>query len=245
MQSSVSETIVNAGPRVEETNDERPAPVDDDKALTIVSREAGVELSVTVNSADKRLIIRVAHHSGARSEPERIVLDRLCAVIEGRPFQEAADHGAIYAVAALPELRTPVHGISSPRNAGAPFVLAERLLRQAHSAACKQLNVGPRENAWYVKPGMDWLRKNEMEQAATIKPMIAEYLRANGYTENDLWICRIERGTRVTIAFADRVPYAAKPQLMMALEQKLREHTGDPLELFMEDMKDANKIRRL
>ena len=58
-------------------------------------------------------------------------------------------------------------------------------------------------------------------------------------------ICRIERGTRVTIAFGEAVSYAVKPKLMMTIEQRLRRKTGDPLELFMQDMKDANKIRRL
>jgi hypothetical protein len=60
-----------------------------------------------------------------------------------------------------------------------------------------------------------------------------------------MWISRIERGTRVTIAFADGVPYAVKPTLMMMLERRLRKETGIPLELFMEEMKDVNKIRRL
>jgi hypothetical protein len=86
---------------------------------------------------------------------------------------------------------------------------------------------------------------DETTQANAIKPIVARFLRAQGMGEDDIFISAIDRGTRVTVAFSERVSYAAKPKLMMQLEQALRHETGDPLELFMEEMKDANRIRRL
>ena len=217
----------------------------DGATQTFTGSEDGIKLSVSVDSGSSRLIIREARHEGSTDAVTARVLDKLCTIIVGRPLQEAADHGAVYIAAALPEDCAPITGIRTPRNAGPAFVLAELLMRKVHAAARHHFNVGHRENAWYVRPTADWLSKDETSQAEVLKPIITAFLRANGSGKDEIWICRIERGTRVTIAFGDKVSYAVKPKLMMLLEQRLRRETGNPLELFMEEMKDANKIRRL
>ena len=213
--------------------------------VTFVAEDGIVRLSVAMDSGSRRLIIRQAQHTGSVDALTGRVLDRFCTIIAGRPLQEAADHGAIYTAAALPDDCAAVPGIRTPRNAGPAFELAERLIRKVHAAARHHFGVGHRENAWYLRPDADWLAKNEAEQATRIKPIVAGFLRTSRLAEGDVWICRIERGTRVTIAFSDSVSYAAKPELMMVLEQRLRRETGNPIELFMEEMKDANRIRRL
>ncbi|HLH87349.1 MAG TPA: hypothetical protein VKX28_02720 [Xanthobacteraceae bacterium] len=202
-------------------------------------------MSVAVDADRGRLTVRDARYEGASDMVTGRVLGELCRLIVGRPLQEAADHGAIYAVEALPDLTAAVAGIRSPRNAGPAFALAERLLRKVHAAARQQLQIGHRENGWYIRPPADWLAMDEAAQAAAIKPAIADFLALAGFSEENMWVSRIERGTRVTIAFADDVSYAVKPKLMMLLERRLRESTGNPLELFMDEMKDVNKIRRL
>lgn len=213
--------------------------------MSFTATEDGVLLSVAVDGDSSRLIVREARHEGACEPASRRVLDALCALIVGRPLQEAADHGAIYAIEALPEVGAQVSGIRTPRNAGPAFALAERLLRKVHAAARQQLQIGHRENGWYVRPTSSWLSMDEAAQAAAIKPIVADFLVGARLGVGAVWISRIERGTRVTIAFADEVSYAVKPKLMMMLEQRLRRETGSPLELFMDEMKDVNKIRRL
>jgi hypothetical protein len=213
--------------------------------LTFVGAQGGFRLLVGVDGGSNRLIVREARYEGAMDAVTVRVLDRLCTIIIGRPLQEAADHGAIYTAAALPEDCVPTSGIRTPSNAGTAFVLAERLIRLVHAAARQHFDLGHRENAWYVHPSADWLSKDEASRAEVLKPIIATFLRANKLSEDDIWICQIEKNTRVTIAFSEKVHYAVKPKLMMVLEQKLRRQTGNPLELFMEEMKDANRIRRL
>lgn len=208
------------------------------------AEEAGIRLSVTVDVATQRLMIRQARHSGADAGMQRDVLEAFCATVEGRPLQEASDHGLMYVLEKVPGV-PKVAGILSPRNAGAPFLLAERLIRKTHADACKHFNIEHRENHWYIRPTAEWLAKGEADQAAVLKPIFAKYLRGNGFAEGDMWITRIERGTRITVAFTDAVSYARKPKLMMSLEVHLREVTGHPLELFMDELKDANKLRRI
>jgi hypothetical protein len=55
----------------------------------------------------------------------------------------------------------------------------------------------------------------------------------------------IEGNIRVLVAFAEGVGYQAKPGLLMASERKLRAATGNRLEVFAEEMRDGNRIRRL
>ena len=224
---------------------DRPADATGGVMLTFVGMEDGIRLSIDVDCSSNRLIVREARHEGAADPLTKRVLDKLCTIIVGRPLQEAADHGAIYTAAALHEDCAPITGIRTPRNAGPAFAMAERLVRKVHAVARQHFNVGHRENAWYVRPNADWLSKDEVSQAEVLKPIIASFLRTNDLGEDDIWIRRIERGTRVTIAFGDTVSYTVKPDLMMTLEQRLRRETGNPLELFMEEMKDANNIRRL
>jgi hypothetical protein len=215
------------------------------QTIAFAAEEAGVRLSVTVDGGTKRQVVLNAQGSGSGNSLERRVLDRLCKIIEGRPLQEAAEHGVIYTLEALAEDCAPVTGIRTPRNAGPAFALAERLIRRIHASAREHFQVDYRENGWYTNPSAEWLAASEAEQAGNIKPILADLLCIKGLTENDAWICRIERGTRVTISFGDAVSYALKPGLIMELERRLRLETENPLELFMDEMKDSNKIRRL
>jgi hypothetical protein len=213
--------------------------------ISFEAEEVGVCLAVTVNNAPNRYVVLQARHTGSRNPPEKRVLDRLCQIIVGRPLQEAADHGIIYACAALPDDCAPVEGIRTPQNAGPSFVMAERLIRKIHEQARVHFMIGHRDNGWYVRPSSAWLQLDEAEQADRIRPIIAAFLRGKGMAEGVIFITRIERGTRITIAFENVVSYMMKPRLMMELEQHIRREAGDPLELFMEEKKDANKIRRL
>lgn len=213
--------------------------------LTFTGTDGPLRLSIAIDAGSSRLIVRQANHDGAADKLTARVLDKLCTIIVGRPLQEAADHGAVYTVVALPNDCAPIKGIRTPHNAGPVFILAERLVRQVHAAARQHFNIEHRENAWYTRPSADWLSKDEAAQAASIKPVIASFLETNALHKDDIFISRIERGTRVTIAFSENVTYKMKPELMMKLERLLRCATNNPLELFMEEMKDANKIRRL
>lgn len=227
-----------------EASRNRRDPAAGDAEAVFSAELDGVRLTLHLNSRDDRCIIRQASFSGARTAEEHSVLENLCAVVAGRPLQEAADHGVIY-VAAQSPLAAKVVGIRTPQNAGPPFAFAQQLIRRAFAAAQVQSQVEYRENRWYVDADANWLAKSEAEQASILKPIVARFLHAKGKSDDDLWISCIERDTRVTVAFGTSVHYATKPGLLMDLERRLRAETGEPLELFMEEMKDANRIRRL
>jgi hypothetical protein len=220
-----------------------PAAADTGRRATFIAEESGVRLTVEIDGP--RLVVVAANFGGARDEGARRVLERFSSLIIGKPLQEAADHGAVYTAASLPDDCAPVDGIRTPRNAGPAFALAERLIRDIHAAAMHRFATTSRDNNWYPGPSAAWLAKSEAEQAELIKPFVADALHGCGLAAEDAWISRIERGRRLTIAFVETVSYRLKPGLMMGLERRLRREMGEPLEIFMEDMKDANAIRRL
>ena len=76
-------------------------------------------------------------------------------------------------------------------------------------------------------------------------PILAEFRRAHGLGEDDLWLANLEKLRRVVIAFGPRVEHDKKARLLMRLEHRIRQCIGERLELYMEDMKDNNQIRRL
>ncbi len=123
--------------------------------------EGSVRLRVGIDVASSRLIIHEATHVGTADPLMKRTLDRLCEIIVRRPVQEAADHGVIYVAAANLDDCSPVEEIRTPRSSGRAFAMAERLLRQVNRAVQVHLNVGHRDNAWYLRASERWLAQNK------------------------------------------------------------------------------------
>lgn len=54
----------------------------------------------------------------------------------------------------------------------------------------------------------------------------------------------IDRTHHYLVKLPANIPYAAKGKLLMDMEVWLRAQTGLPAEVFMETMRDQNKLRR-
>ena len=207
----------------------------------------GIRLMLAVVDRDGTPTIAAARHAGAMQPALRGALDRFCALIEGLPLLEAAEHGAHHLVADLrePGAGSPVAGILTPRNAGAPFALAERLVRAAADSWRDAGGALADDNFWNPALAEGWRTMAREAQADSLKPLLAPAAAEAGIAAEELWIADIERGFRVVVAFGPNVAPAAKPKLLMRLEERMREATGQRLEVYMEEMKDQNRIRRL
>ncbi len=209
----------------------------------LTAAEDGRLLQLTVHKGT----IRRAAHSGSEDAAERAVLDVVCQIVEGLPLQEAADHTGHHLVARLrdPEASSPVPGILTPWNADPLFHRPLRLVRRIHAdhAACH--NTVSRENFWNPQISRDWLRLGESEQMARVEEVLAAFRADQALADGELVVAGVENNIRILLAFGDGVAYARKPGLLMAFEARLRAATGDRLEVFAEEMKDDNRIRRL
>jgi hypothetical protein len=190
---------------------------------------------------DGGTIVR-AMFSGAKDDVETGVLETLCGAIEGLPLDEAADHGAIRAEAMLRDARErPVAGIVTPRAAGEVFALAEKLVRKARAS-----QGAPRARNEYDNPlGDAWKSASEGVRRDMLARAIETFCRARGANAADVEVTAIEHDVRVVVTLPDALPANEKPKFAFDLERAIRRDVEPRLELYAEELKDKNKLRRL
>ena len=203
-------------------------------------------LAVSVGPAPSWTIL-AARHAGARSDTLQRLLDVLCRTVEGLPLREAADHGAIHALELLRQAgpSIAIRGIVTVRSAGSGFLMCETLIRGVLHEHERHAGALPIENFWNPPLSDAWRRKDTAQRLAALKPIVDEFRATAGLGENDLWLARIERVARIIVGFGAAIGHDQKPILLRKLESAIRRKTGDRLELYMEEMKDDNTIRRL
>jgi hypothetical protein len=227
-------------------NREGDLPTSMGGARCSASRE-GVTIDIGLNVAGAAPLVAAARHRGGGEATLRGVLDVFCRVIEGLPLREAADHGAIHALDRLRDssMELLVAGVLTTRSAGTAFTLCERLVRSVLAQYQDASGERATENFWNPPLSAEWRAKRDLERKAILMPILAEFRRAHGLGEDDLWLANLEKLRRVVIAFGPRVEHDKKARLLMRLEHRIRQCIGERLELYMEDMKDNNQIRRL
>ena len=211
------------------------------------ANEDGVSLALSLGGPAGRQTIEEARHRGAVDPLVRGTLDVFCRVIEGLPLQEAADHGSIHALERIrgDSKAMPVKGILTPRSAGSAFSLSEHLIRDI--LAQHQAAIGDKgtQNFWNPPLSASWRAKSADERLAVIQPLVSTFVADHGLNAGDLQVTEIEKARRIVVKFASGIRHEQKPILLMQLEQHIRRATGDRLEVYMEEMKDNNQIRRL
>ena len=182
--------------------------------------------------------IRRAAHSGASTSVERALLDRLCALIVGLPIQKAADHGVIRLEYELRDktMERPVAGVVTPEAADASFLLPLALVRGALGDYRSKTGYGETENTYDPQPSAPWM---SMDGEARRK-FLDGAIREIGYSAKDVVVTAIEFDVRVVVELA----VADKQRCLMALEAGIKDKVDARLELFLEEIKDINKLRR-
>ena len=188
-----------------------------------------------------------AAYEGVDDPAEQEVFDAFCAVIDGLPIQEAADHAGHHVMARLqdPAGPRPVPGITTPWNADPLYRRPLRLIRQIRDDWAAHQPEASTENFWNPTISKDWLTLDEAGQLARIDQVLDAFRAERGLASDDLVAVGVETNIRVLLAFSDAVSYALKPALLMDAERRLRAATGVRLEVFAEEMADGNRIRRL
>jgi hypothetical protein len=190
---------------------------------------------------DGGTIVR-AMFTGAKDAIETGVLETLCAAIEGLPIDEAADHGAIRAEAHLRDQSDrPVSGIVTPRAAGEVFAMAEKLMRKARASHGTPRARNEHDNAL----SESWRSAKESVRRDLLARAIETFCRARGMSSADVQVTAIEHDVRVVVTLPDSLPPNEKPKFAMDLERAIRHDVDPRLELYAEELKDKNKLRRL
>lgn len=209
--------------------------------------ENGITLEVRLEKQGSHVVVIEARHQGAGDDLQRGVLEVFCTSIEGLPLREAADHGAIHALATLrgDPLSRSVGGILMPRSAGTAFTCCERLIRAILARYLVKAGERRAANFWNAPLSKAWRERSDDERIALLEPVMKRFRVDHRLSDEDIWITAVEKTRRIVIGFGAGVDYHIKPALLMALELDIRRETGDQLELFMSEAKDSNPIRRL
>lgn len=188
-----------------------------------------------------------AAHQGVTDPAEARVFDAFCEVIESLPIQEAADHAGHHVMARLraPDEAPPVPGIVTPWNADPLYRRPMRLIRRIRADHAARRRAPATENFWNPAISKDWLRRDPADQRARVAALLETFLAERGLAPGSLVAVGVEGNIRVLLAFSEAVDYRHKPALLMDFERRLRAATGDRLEVFAEELADANRIRRL
>ncbi len=219
--------------------------------IVIEAEIDGVHMAVSVETGKQR-IIRQARHRGASKPSERAAIDLFCAIMEGLPIQEAAEHAGVKLLDALREkgFPRPVRGIMGFRNTGPAFNRPVELARAIYRAYAGKTGFEPPINFFEAPPSQAWMQLSRDEQARRIQACLAEFLRGIGRPEEDMQLESLQLNTkrypvRVFILYAKTVAYGDKPRLMMAFERRLKDTVELRLQVYNQEMADKSPLRRL
>jgi len=216
-----------------------------------VSADAdGFTLAVSVDPVTH--MITGASHVGPDDPIARVMLDLLCDGIRGTPIQEMADHGVQHLMSRLSEaeIARPVKGIVLPQNADPifdrPLALTRRLLDSYRTAT----GYTARTNEFSPAPDSAWSRLDNAAKSSAVSALLERVAAEKGYGADTVTLAHIERNilnqeVRVVVQFGPELSAADKPDLARALEQRLKRTLEPRIELYSEELKDKNAIRRL
>lgn len=220
-----------------------------DRGRRYAATDAGITLSVCLARGRSGWLVADARYMAPGNATAELkgVLDVFCRSIEGLLVQEAADHGTIHTCERLRQsVPGPlVQGIHTPRSMGSAFVLCDRLIRDILAQYRAATGDQETRNFWNPALSQEWRVKTAEQQMEALRPIVEAYRKSQERLNSNIWIARIEKMRRVIIDFGETVDAARKPIVLRQLEQAIRRATGERLELYMEELKDNNVIRRL
>jgi hypothetical protein len=214
--------------------------LDDDAHVLVEGCDGDVVLTLAVNPTSLR--IEQAAFAGAADRIEAGMLEALCRVIEGLPLIEAADHGALRLEHALREGPKPVGGIVTPRAVGSAFDRPHALLRDALASWRTQMGAVEPTSTFDAGPTPTWRAMDDATRKGAITAVIFGFTRAHELPDDLFAVVAIEFDVRLVLHAA---PHAKLAPLVMALERSIRDAIDPRLEVYLEEIRDKNKLRRL
>lgn len=224
------------------------APLAATRLLTV--EQDGFTLTVLVDGGSA--VILDACHDGPDDPVNRAVLDHFCDVLRGLPVQEASDHAGHHLVARLTaaDAARPVAGIVLPDNADPLFRLPKAMARKLLVEWRELTGYLGRENEFTTAPESDWAKLAAPARAAAVQALLESGDVAAGVPAGGLRLATMEPNiqgyeVRAIVAFAATVAPEDKPGLARRGELLLKRRLDPHIELYVEELKDQNAIRRL
>lgn len=191
------------------------------------------------------VVLGVSHD--APDELRQLLLAELGRLVTGLPVLEACFHGALRLEHRLRPQATerPVSGIVLPRAVHPHFALAEDLLRGAlaHYRSLSGFDVTRSQHD--DRPRSAWLAASPDERKARLEAALARILPGFGLAASDVTVVSIRYDVRVELGLSEAWKKLDQPRLVLALERELQASVDPRLEVYVQELKDKNQLRRL
>ncbi len=217
--------------------------------LVTVERD-GFTLTVLVGRESATIID--ACHDGPNDLVNRVVLDYLCEILRDLPIQEASDHGGHRLVTRLRAADAPrsVPGIVLPDNADPLFRLPKAITRKLLVEWRELTGYLGRENEFTTVPDSRWAKLTAPERASAVQTLLEIGAEDQGVPAGALRLMAMEPNilgheVRAIVSFGEGVASELKPALVRRGEVLLKRQLDPHLEVYVEELKDQNAIRRL
>ncbi len=175
------------------------------------------------------------------------VMERFCALVEGVPILDAADHGAARLELALREHRghRPVPGIVTPRSADPCFALPQALVRAALAEYRAQTGFADWISTHDAGPAAPWRAMSPADREAAVRTVLDNFVAAHGSRPGAVELVAVEIDVRLVLRLDEALLVDGGPRLVFELEQALRDAIDPRLEVVLEEIRDRNRKRRL
>lgn len=186
-------------------------------------------------------IVTRACHSGAEGA-QRAVLELLAREAEGAPIWDLAEHAVIRVEHSLRGRggRRAVPGIVTPDNADPRLRIGAEMMRALGRAYQEKTGASPPlRNEWDPPPSSEWRALSPEARIARIQQKLDAVAPAKASC------LRVDKDSKVIVALARDVDPKDKPALLMQIERSLRDDVERTLGVWLEEVTDLNRIRRL
>ncbi len=192
-------------------------------------------------AVDPQGLIVQARHQGF-SGVDRVIMDQICKLMEGRPLQEMAEHGALRLESQMRDLqkKANVPGIITLENCDPHFQLPNRLLRQLFASFMKQTGKPWERNYWRDKTPNEWLLLSPEEKLVAARNFLTATCEELGLQTN-VEVVEIKNDTRLVLHYTQQTDKPNFGNAMIRLERRLRDKMHFEVELQLEAIEDRNK----
>jgi hypothetical protein len=212
-------------------------------AIKVAAPHGDAVLEVWVDSAQR---VASARHRGGNPET-RALLEAVCSAIEGLPLREVADHGGHRLELALRGRGQPrrVPGILSPENADPRVAAAVRTLRSIVEQFSTRVAPVAFSSDFVPPMSQRWAAASPADRESMTRAALASIARAIGFGDGAIELAHIQGDRRIVVSLSPEVPIARRPALLFDIERSLKSSVEDGLSVYMEEMTDKNRLRRL
>jgi hypothetical protein len=210
----------------------------------VAVEQQGVALVLSVDPAT-HCIRQAAFRNAATGH--RGLMERFCALLEGVPLLDAADHGVQRLEFALRAhwSQRPVAGIVTPRAADPCFELPLALIRRALADYRARTGFAARTSTHDPGPSAAWKSMGGPAQRAAIRAVLERFSADRGGAPDDVELLAIEFDVRLVLRVDEHMTAASGPGVVLDIERALRDAIDPRLEVVLEEIRDRNRKRRL